>query len=82
MQQFDKQIRVRFKKLFADGLPIDGKPTVGQRRKFLQKNFEQNSKLLEIITNYDYQKINYISSLSLAEVYRILENFLSKEPKK
>jgi hypothetical protein len=80
MQQSDKQIRNRYKNLFGKPIELNGKPTIYQRRGFIQKSFKQTDELFQKITNFDYSKANYIKSMQLAEVYKILDNFL--EPKK
>ena len=79
MQQFDKQVRLRYTRLFAPSTPIDGIPTANQKRKFIEENYSQTTKILETITNYNYQQINYIQSLSVASVFKILNDFIDRQ---
>lgn len=79
MQQFDKQIRNRYTNLFTKPIPLNGKPTIYQRRGFIEKSYKQTDELFQKITNFDYAKSNYIKSLQLAEVYKIMDNFLGNK---
>jgi hypothetical protein len=76
MQQFDKQVRSRYTNLFAKGQPLNGIPTIYQRRGFISKSFEQIENILKGITENDFQKISYIQSMSVASVYKIMNDFL------
>ena len=80
IQQSDKQIRNRYKHLFGKPIELNGKPNINQRKGFIQKSFKQTDELFQKISNFDYSKANYIKSMQLAEVYKVLDNFL--EPKK
>lgn len=80
MQQSDKQIRREYTKLFG-GIPIEGTPGVIQKRKMVLQNNKQNKELIELISGGDIVKANYITSMTVAEVYRIMNDFLSKSKK-
>ncbi len=76
MQQYSKQVGVRYTKLFAKGIELVGKPNIAQRRKFIEKSNEQNKRLLHEIANNDIERVNYIIQLSVADVYRLMDDHL------
>ena len=82
IKQFDKQVRQRYSKLFTTPFPINGKPSIYQRRGFIEKSFEQTEIILKQITNTDYEKISYIQSLNVASVFKIMNEFLKEKKEK
>ena len=77
MQQFNVQIRTRYSKLFGGtATELNGKPSIYQRRKFIENHFKQTETLLKSVVNNDFKQLSYIKQLPVAEVFKLLNDYL------